>query len=160
MSRVKITYLEEGGQYRRRRGEISGNLPNYLRNGADKQGHFLQEEPIFAEVKPVRVQSFRDLVEIDIPKQPRQVESRIVLIEANYPWPITGNPFQDVEKRDMDIEMAGEEASQKANQQASRADTGSGYTKGAYVGAAIVAGLFALLIVLILMPKILERLAA
>ncbi len=160
MSRSKIIYLEEGGLYRKRRGVINANLPNYLLNTADKQGHVLKDGPIFPETRPVRVQSFRDLVEADIPRPPRQVEGRVVFCEDNSIWPISPNPFQDSQTRNMQVNEAGEEASQKAILQASREDSGTTLNKGAYAGAAVVAGLFALLIVIILLPRILDRMTA
>ncbi len=160
VSRSKIIYLEAGGQYRKRRGVINANLPNYLLNMADKQGHVLKDGPIFPETRPVRVRSFRDLVDADMPPHPRQVEARVVFCEDNAIWPISPNPYQDSQTRNMQVKEAGQEAHQKSILQASREDSGTTLNKGAYVGAAIVAGLFALLIVIILLPRILDRMTA
>ena len=157
MSLVRIIYLGAGGQYRRKRGKVTVNHPNYLHNGGDKQAHVLREGPIFPEVKPVpRVEILRELVTMDLPPQPIQIERRAMLCEDNYPWPVASHPFQDSGLRMQEIDDAGEEGTQMATGRASRDDE-SPYTKGGYVLALVIGLVSILLITVMILPKLLEK---
>ena len=121
MSAVRITYLTQGGRYRRRRGQIDPSHPTFLINNKDKQAHSLRESPIFIRSTPVKLDNWGMLTGHDddgvpvgspvaAPAPPVRAEKLDILCEDNAIWPVNSLPYTDDQARQFEVADTHQEA--------------------------------------------------
>jgi len=121
MSVVRITYLTQGGRYRRRKGQIDPSHPTFLINNRDKQAHSLREAPIFIRDAPVALDRWSLLTgydekglavgaPVDAPAPPVRAERLEILCEDNAIWPVNGLPYTDGQARQFEVADTHQEA--------------------------------------------------
>ncbi len=146
VSRVKIISRAAAGLYRPRKGELSGEWPNSLLNNADKHVHMLTGNAVFPRDIPIRMNTWTDLLQMQRPNPPRNIEGRVIFIETNSFWAIGMYPFSDTAQKAEDCRNFTQETL-LASRATSAAETGSPASdKWIFGGAATIAGLGLLMI--------------
>jgi hypothetical protein len=167
MSQVRITYWNADGRYRRKRGQITGELPRHLLNGGDRQAHSLSEDPIYIQSEdplylktPAPRLRWLDLTgnletdaggisfgedgwvtPVSVPPPPAKGEGLAVLVEEGGIYPVSCIPFSDMEARQKEQADTHAEAYALAAAREARSGADNGLMKAAMVillGVAVV----------------------
>ena len=167
MSAVRITYWNADGRYRRKRGQITGELPRHLLNGGDRQAHSLSEDPIYVQSEdplylktPAERLRWLDLTgnletdaggisfgvdgwvkPVPVPPPPAKGEGLSVLVEEGAIYPVSCIPYSDLEARQKEQADTHAEAYALAAAREARSGADNGLMKASMVvllGVAVV----------------------
>ena len=167
MSQVRITYWNGDGRYRRKKGQITGELPRHLLNGGDRQAHSLSENPIYVQSEdplylntPTQKLRWLDLTgnlesdaggvslsadgwvtPVPVPPPPAKGEGLSVLVEEGAIYPVSCIPFSDMEARQKEQADTHAEAYALAAAREARSGADNGLMKAAMIillGVAVV----------------------
>ncbi len=138
--KTKVVHLYPDGTYGTSRGSRDAEWPNMLMttHGRTKMAYSLVQNPVFPESKPVRMDFFQCepckmgkpadclgcLLGADPPDPPLNEQRRMMMVEANYPFPVScAEPFTDSERHSLGESIA-EEMLQSAKNKASNEANG------------------------------------
>jgi hypothetical protein len=167
VSAVRITYWNADGRYRRKRGQITGELPRHLLNGGDRQAHSLSEDPIYVQSEdplylktPAERLRWLDLTgnletdaggisfgvdgwvkPVPVPPPPAKGEGLSVLVEEGAIYPVSCIPYSDLEARQKEQADTHAEAYALAAAREARSGADNGLMKASMVvllGVAVV----------------------
>ena len=146
MSHVKIISRAAAGLYRPRKGEMSGKWPSFLLNNADKHAHILTGNAVFPCDTLIRMDMWTQLLQMQRPNPPKNVEGRVIFIETNSFWPIDNRPFSDTAQKAEDCRTFTQETLLASRAESSAESGPPASDRWVFGGAAAIAGLGLLLI--------------
>lgn len=146
MSRLRISYLEPGGVYRRRWVQQRQEEPVSIVNRKDGQLHVLRGAPIFIKANPVDIETIEELLTVEPPPISAIAEDRMMLCEEDNPWPIgvVAEPLPPEEQKRQLKDMR-QEWMQKAKTVARKKSSAEMSASVVYGTVAIAVGLGALI---------------
>ena len=150
--RIKLLYLSVNGHFRTRWGKVDPNFPTVVRNSRDGMRHLITENAIWNETKPVKFNTFAELIEADAPiPDANDWSKQVMLCEDNFMFPITGIENPDWLERRQQRRIAAEHGKQRARHRAGNAgmrDSAMGFASIAIFGTvAVIALLLALVVI-------------
>lgn len=180
MSQVRITYWNGDGRYRRKKGQITGELPRHLLNGADRQAHSLSENPIYVQSEdplylntPTQKLRWLDLIgnlesdaggvslsaegwvkPVPVPPPPAKGEGLSVLVEEGAIYPVSCIPYSDMEARQKEQADTHAEAYALAAAREARSGADNGLMKAAML---VLLGVAVVLVIVIAMVALQAR---
>ena len=122
MSRMEILHLLPRGEYQITKATGNPDWPHLLFTvvGKTKQAFHLKQNPTFLKSKPIVMETLVEAEATDPPKPSLRTQNRLLVVEANNPFPLAAKDLLTTDEKDDISEAFDEKMEQFARGQASR----------------------------------------